>query len=251
MESGNLKILYAYYGIDKNWLDVKNILGNLKNIRNNNLNISINNELFGKDPNFGFKKILKIKYKIQGKEYSKIINEDEILNIITPLYKLCLVAIFKNESHILDEWLNHYINEGVEHFFLIDNGSDDNYKEIINKYENITLVIDNKKYSQIEHYNNYYLDKCKKYEWIILCDLDEFIYARNGFNKIDKYLDTVDNNISQIYIPWKIFGSSGYNILEKKQPKNVIKNFTKRLNYDKMENTEGIIRKKKYKLFTW
>lgn len=30
---------------------------------------------------------------------------------------LCLVAIFKNESHLLKEWVTHYINEGVEKFF--------------------------------------------------------------------------------------------------------------------------------------
>ena len=39
---------------------------------------------------------------------------------------LCVVSMFKNESHILKEWLDHYINEGVEYFFMIDNGSNDN-----------------------------------------------------------------------------------------------------------------------------
>ena len=33
----------------------------------------------------------------------------------------CIVAIFKNESHILEEWIQHYIKEGVQHFYLINN----------------------------------------------------------------------------------------------------------------------------------
>ena len=30
---------------------------------------------------------------------------------------LCLIACFKNESMIIEEWLKHYVNEGVNHFF--------------------------------------------------------------------------------------------------------------------------------------
>jgi hypothetical protein len=38
-------------------------------------------------------------------------------------YKLAVGSIFKNEAHIFREWLEHYINQGVEKFYLIDNGS--------------------------------------------------------------------------------------------------------------------------------
>ena len=59
-------------------------------------------------------------------------------------YYLSVVSIFKNESMILEEWINHYIKESVQHFYLVNNGSDDNFMPIINKYKNyITLVNDN------------------------------------------------------------------------------------------------------------
>ena len=32
---------------------------------------------------------------------------------------LCLIAIFKNESHVLKEWLDHYIKQGVDKFFPV------------------------------------------------------------------------------------------------------------------------------------
>ena len=47
---------------------------------------------------------------------------------------LCLVAIFKNESHILKEWIEHYLNQGVDKIFLVDNGSTDSYYSILQPY---------------------------------------------------------------------------------------------------------------------
>jgi len=154
---------------------------------------------------------------------------------------LCLVAIFKNESTIMDEWIQHYIKQGVDHFFLVDNGSNDNYQDILNKYSNITLNIDSTPNLQVEHYNNYCLNKSKEYEWVVVCDLDEFIYARKGFKTIKDFLAKLHPGISQVFIPWKIFGSSGYNTMDHKHPESVIKHFTKRINYDKDSNFQGVI----------
>ena len=154
---------------------------------------------------------------------------------------LCLVAIFKNESHILKEFITHYIKQGVDHFFLIDNGSNDNYSDILTNFSNITLKINPNRPFQIAHYNNYFLEACKKYDWVIICDLDEFIYARRHFTNIKQYLNSLDADVSQVFIPWKIFGSSGFNTIDKLQPDNVVENFTNRINYDKDSNFQGVI----------
>ena len=169
---------------------------------------------------------------------------------------LCLIAIFKNESHIIKEWINHYLNQGVQKFFLIDNGSTDNYFPIIEQYIKnniIYLVKDNKPHSQEELYNKYFLNLCKKYTWVIVCDLDEFIYAKNGFKKISNYLQYINKykHISQIFIPWKMFGSNGYNTLDKEQPESVIKTFTKRFDYNKNNFVDGITFKENNYIFTY
>jgi hypothetical protein len=158
---------------------------------------------------------------------------------------LCLVAIFKNEAHILKEWLEHYLNQGVDRFFLIDNGSTDGYKKILEPYikkRKVYLSIDKVKHKQESLYNIYYLDKSKQYEWVIVCDLDEFIYSRKDFRTIKSYLKSIDNSCSQVFIPWKIFGSNGFDSLDKRQPDNVIHSFTKRMNYNKEEGFQGIIK---------
>lgn len=140
-------------------------------------------------------------------------------------YFLSVGSIFKNESHILREWIEHYINEGVEHFYLIDNGSNDNYKNIINDFEDyITLFIDNERYKQSEHYNKYFLPLKNESEWLIIVDLYEFIYSRNGYDTISDYLKTLDDNIGAVSVMWKIFGSGGHI----DQPTSVIQNFVHR-----------------------
>jgi hypothetical protein len=148
--------------------------------------------------------------------------------------ELCIVAIFKNEGHALKEWLDHYLKEGVDHFFLVDNGSTDGYdiQEYI-KQGVVELWINPKKYAQIE-LTNHYLQKAKKYNWVLVVDLDEFMYARNGFKTIKEYLRTVNPEIEQIKVPWKLFGSSGHI----KQPKSIIQGFTRRQKYIEFESNK-------------
>lgn len=156
----------------------------------------------------------------------------------------CIISIFKNESEIFSEWLQHYINEGCDKFFLIDNGSTDQYLDKIELYKDkIELIIDNKKHSQDELYNKYFKEKIKDYEWTLICDLDEFVYSRNNFKTIKDYLDNIyDDNISQISISWKMFGSNNFNTKNKKEPSSVIDSFTKRTNYNKDEGFHGVVK---------
>ena len=146
---------------------------------------------------------------------------------------LCLVAIFKNESHILEEWIEHYLNQRVDKIFLVDNGSTDSYYSILQPYISrgkVDLVKDNKRHAQRELYNKHFLHKCKAYDWVIVCDLDEFIYSRKYCNSIKDFLSKIHPSFSQVFIPWKMFGSNGYNTMEQEQPSRVVSTFTKRIN---------------------
>ena len=158
---------------------------------------------------------------------------------------LCLLAIFKNEAEILKEWLDHYIRQGVEKFLLINNNSSDNFLNILQSYPSnlIFLKTDNRKGIQHKLYNELFFKECKKFEWTMVVDLDEFVYARNGFKTIPDFLNSLEKNIAQVKIPWKMFGSNGFNTLDKKQPKSVVQNFTKRRLYnDRVINCKSIVR---------
>jgi hypothetical protein len=122
----------------------------------------------------------------------------------TEKYKLSLASMFKNESMVLEEWLVYYINQGVEHFYLIDNGSTDDYNSIISKYRlYISLVKDDKRYEKNTQeilINKHFLDEIKQNtEWITFIDCDEYIYAPKA-KCLVSFLTDLDQNIKYDHI---------------------------------------------------
>ena len=46
------------------------------------------------------------------------------------LHELAIVAIVKDEAHYLKEWLDYHLAAGVDHFFIYDNDSKDDTREV-------------------------------------------------------------------------------------------------------------------------
>ena len=139
-----------------------------------------------------------------------------------PKFFLVVVGIFKNEKNSMKEWLDHHMKQGVEHFYLIDNGSTDDWiVETLNAP--ITVITDSKKYSQNEHYNKFLETVKINSEWVMVIDLDEFVYTRIG-ETIPSVLKKYNENVGVIEMRWKMFGSNNHI----KQPNGIINNFTKR-----------------------
>ena len=128
-------------------------------------------------------------------------------------YFLSVCLCIKNEAKNIEEYINHYINQGVEHFYIINNGSNDNIEEVINNSNykfNITLVTDNREVNVytsamiIELFREHFYNVIKEEtEWAILVDIDEFMYGKNGYT-IKSYLKSIDQDISCIYVLWNI-----------------------------------------------
>lgn len=146
-------------------------------------------------------------------------------------YKLSIGTMFKNEGHIMYEWIHHYLNNGIDHFYLVDNDSNDNYHldyfDDLIKAKKIDLykISGNGIQNQI---NNFLVQKSKnETEYLMILDLDEFMYSPRC-KSIKKCLDLyfLNNDVDQIIVPWYIF-SYNYNIT---QPLSAIESFTKRMN---------------------
>jgi hypothetical protein len=145
----------------------------------------------------------------------------------TPKYMFSIGAVFKNESHALDEWIQHYLQRGVNHIYLINDFSTDTFRHIIEKYAEYVTLFDNDIVTDVFGRQGMIYDKYLK---PILCDttfigifdLDEFLYSPNNipFNTVlSKY-----NKYSQIIVKWLNFGSN--HCIE--QPTSIIEGFTKR-----------------------
>lgn len=163
---------------------------------------------------------------------------------------LSVISCFKNESHILEEWIEHYLTQGVDQFILCDNNSTDDYQSIIDKYDNIILYKDSSDeiqwnaepprgdygagiYSKILTEN--------KTEWAIICDPDEFMYAREGYDTIKDFLKERGSEFNQLLVPNLLFHHRGGTDLEiKEQPDSVVDTFIYMSDTDK--NVKSIVK---------
>lgn len=142
-------------------------------------------------------------------------------------YLIGLLAIFKNESMVLDEFIQHYLWQGVDHFYLIDNGSTDTFMPLLQPYLDkklVTLYQRPEKYQQVKHYNEVYNDRaCHECQWLIVRDVDEYMYHRT-LSLRHFFLGLDPAPMGGIYLAWNIFGSNGHD----RQPSSIRLSFTKR-----------------------
>ena len=143
-------------------------------------------------------------------------------------FSLSVAAIFKNESHIIREWVQHYILHGVEHFYLINDGSTDDYLLEIQSFiddktiEIISVEWDRYFGRQRDMYNALILPRLAESEWWLIVDLDEFVYSPNVMD-LKYYLHQVEKT-GQVQFENMFFGSNGYI----DQPKSIVASFTRR-----------------------
>jgi hypothetical protein len=145
-------------------------------------------------------------------------------------YDLVVGAVFKNEGHILDEWVRHYKHHGVDHIYLIDDGSTDNFMSALQPHIQsgfVTLFTNTLKidtYPRQKYvYEKYFRNVLSTANLWMIVDLDEFVYSSESVNikKVLKNVFDSDETVSQVQMNWMMFGSSGYI----QQPKNVVQSF--------------------------
>jgi hypothetical protein len=162
-------------------------------------------------------------------------------------YILSIGAIFKNEASYLKEWIEHYLARGVDHFYLINDNSNDDYLKILNKYkEKITLFHISEQFNsygrQDYFYNKYLFPVLSETKWILICDIDEYVWSPIYLNLKESIAQCENNKAYYIKIPEIIFGNNGY----EKQPQDIVNSFTKRMNIDQ-KYFDYVEHRKKYK----
>ena len=107
--------------------------------------------------------------------------------------KVCICTAGKNENKYIREFVEYYINFGVDKIFLYDNNDLDGerFEVIINDYIKKGLVkIMNwrgKKSPQLYIMNHCYNQNYNQFGWLIFYDIDEFIFL-NKFKNIKNFL---------------------------------------------------------------
>ncbi len=118
----------------------------------------------------------------------------------------------KNESLSVEEWIDHYIWQGADHLFIIDNGSTDNTVALIEASvhrDKITLLQRPERHRQGHHYRMTFRKQRikKRFQWLMVADADEF-----WFSKQDKTLPQALERFAGfdvVYARWSQFGCPG------------------------------------------
>lgn len=155
-------------------------------------------------------------------------------NKTAPKHGLAICAIAKNEGPYFEEWIEWHRNLGVDKFYIYDNESSDNTRDVLKPYIESGLVdytfFPGKK-QQLPAYDDCLEKHRFDARWIAIIDLDEFIVPMQG-QTILEYLKPLET-YSAVEINWLIYGSSG---LKAKEPGTVMQRFKRHSQLDCIHN---------------
>ena len=167
------------------------------------------------------------------------------------LYDLSVVAIMKNEAPYVKEWLDYHLAAGVNHFYIYDHESTDNFKEVLQPYINagiVTYTFYPGECRQMEAY----IDAVHRFRffsrYMAWIDADEFIFPQNNKSVVEVVDEILNDKLQSggLGINWRTFGS---NFLETADySKGVLERFTRRAENDS-ETIKSLANPRKVKVF--
>ena len=121
--------------------------------------------------------------------------------------KIALCTIGRLENLYAKEFIEYYINLGVDHIYIYDDNlpNTERISDIVDKkYKSqvtIHLTKDKKITHQFRAFDDCYKSYNKQYDWFIIFDMDEFLYIVN--NTLENYLlDKVFDKCDIVKINW-------------------------------------------------
>lgn len=140
-----------------------------------------------------------------------------------PKNYLSVCAIAKNEGPYFREWIEWYRKMGVEKFFIYDNESQDETREVLDPYIRSGLVdytfFPGKK-RQLAAYDDCFERHRTETRWLAVLDLDEFVVPVQD-KTIPDFLRRMER-FSSVEINWLVYGSGG---ARKREPGTVMERF--------------------------
>lgn len=140
-------------------------------------------------------------------------------------YEVVIATIFNNEARYLKEWIEYHRMIGVDHFWLYNDWSTDNWREVLEPYVAEGLVEVFERHAPIKQGPGVYFpmqassmrDALKrglgKAKWVACIDIDEFIIPLSG-SSLPECLDKHFKDAGAVYANWRCFGTGGVTIPE-------------------------------------
>jgi len=134
-------------------------------------------------------------------------------------YDLAATMIFRDEAPYLKEWIEYHKLLGVQHFYLYNNLSEDNYLEVLDPYirsGEVDLVQwpydskSNEKWDIIQRkaYDHSLKRAKKSTRWLAIIDSDEFLVPAKENNLVDFLKSYEKKGVGGVRGYWVFFGTS-------------------------------------------
>lgn len=125
------------------------------------------------------------------------------------MFDLSICIIIKDEGEYLPEWLDWHITQGVEHFYIYDNGSKIPVGQCIpEQYRCLCTVNYAPDMTQMDAYSHCLAEHKNETKWIAFIDTDEFIRIRDN-RQIQELLREIPDEADAIALPWVVYGADG------------------------------------------
>ncbi len=152
---------------------------------------------------------------------------------------LSICAIYRDEAPYLREWVEFHRLAGVERFFLYDNRSADEHRDVLApRIEDGSVVIrewpDTR--GQIPAYEHCLREHGERSRWIAFLDLDEFLFSPGG-TPLPEVLEGY-GRFPGLGVNWCLFGPSGH---ETKPSGLVVESYLQRLNVPDNRTIKSIV----------
>ena len=133
-------------------------------------------------------------------------------------WELAIAAIFRDEARWLKEWLEYHLLTGVQHFYLYNNLSKDNYIDVLRPYidrGDVELIewpyVSRRTYddAQCDAYHDALSRARNTVKWLAIIDVDEFLVPTKA-NELTSVLVSFesDSTVGGLGVAWVCFGTS-------------------------------------------
>jgi len=133
-------------------------------------------------------------------------------------YQIALCGIFQDDARFLKEWIEFHRLVGVEHFYLFNNLSVDDYISVLSPYIEQGIVelydwpYESNTWDEWHEVQNSAYEKGLEFargkvKWLAILDTDEFLFAVKA-KKLGNILKEFEG-FGAVGVNWQLYGTSG------------------------------------------
>ena len=155
--------------------------------------------------------------------------------------RVVICAMAKNEHRYINEWVKHYVDLGIDTIYLYDNDNLDtpSIADFIDQKYRDKVVIKNIRGQQrpkLQHdiYTGFYAKYGKTFDWVLYCDIDEFLFGITNFHSW--LMQSQFKSAMQIRVKWKLFGDD--DLIERDMRKGIVDTFHNEIKHTLHRNLE-------------